>query len=81
MIYDYIVFLYFENNFIYLKRSNKVFLLNIIIDDFKKLMCWIMYLYKIVFKLKMFVKKIFKEYVIMIIIKMIDLLLLCWNYF
>lgn len=40
-----------------------------------------MYLYKIVFKLKMFVKKIFKEYVIMIIIKMIDLLLLCWNYF
>lgn len=36
-----------------------------------------MYLYKIVFKLKMFVKKIFKEYVIMIIIKMIDLLLLC----
>lgn len=64
MIYDYFVFLgffYFENNFIYLKRSNKVFLLNIIIDDFKKLMCWIMYLYKIVFKLKMFVKKYLKS--------------------
>lgn len=63
MIYDYFVFLgflYFGNNLIYLKRCNKVCLLNVIIDDFKKLMCWIMYLYKIVFKLKMFVKKIFK---------------------
>lgn len=36
-----------------------------------------MHLYKTVLKLKMFVKKIFKEHVIIIITKTIDLLLPC----
>lgn len=61
MIYDYFVFLgffFFENILICLKRCNKVFLLNIIINDFKNLMYWIKYLKCL--NWKYFVKEIFK---------------------